>query len=76
MPTALMQAFARIKNKTVKLISILLIVAISLFTVIGRILSGVHWITDIIGGILISSSLVLAYYSAIKRKSIDLYGNF
>lgn len=76
MPTALIQSYARVKNKTLKYAVIFLTVAISLFMLIGRILSGVHWITDIIGGILISLSLVLAYYSVIKRKLIDLYGNF
>ena len=37
--------------------------AFSAFTVVGRILSGVHWASDIIGGALISSGL-LALYSA------------
>ncbi len=35
-------------------------------TVIGRALSGVHWITDIIGGVLISAALLLAYYGAVE----------
>ena len=33
------------------------------FMVIGRLVSGVHWITDIIGGVLVSTAILLMYYS-------------
>ena len=61
MPTALMQVNARIQNGTLKRC---IAIAIRLFTgfmVIGRLLSGVHWVTDIIGGALLSVGLVLMY---------------
>ena len=35
--------------------------------VIGRIISGVHWISDIIGGILISSTILSLYYSLLIK---------
>ena len=43
--------------------------------VIGRLLSGMHWFTDIIGGILLSLALVFIYHGVLKlietRKSKD-----
>ena len=63
MPTAIMQLSTRVKNTTLKTcISSVTIVFIA-FTVICRILSGVHWITDIIGGVLLSAGLVMTYCS-------------
>lgn len=68
MPTAIMQFNNRIKNETLKkLISVFIIVFI-LFMVIGRILSGVHWITDIIGGAMLSCGLVMLYCIVSKLK--------
>ncbi len=47
------------KLKIVNTLSIVII----LVTIIGRMLSGVHWFTDILGGILISLALVFLFYS-------------
>ena len=63
MPTTLMQLNARIKNQTLKRWVGFGITAFILFMVIGRLLSGVHWFTDIIGGALLSAGLVILYYS-------------
>ena len=70
MPTALMQFNRRIKNKVLnKFVSAIIIFFIA-FMVIGRVVSGVHWITDIIGGALLSTGLVAMYYWAISLKKI------
>lgn len=41
-------------------------VAIMAVIVIGRLLSGMHWFTDIIGGILLSLALVFIYHGVLK----------
>ena len=61
MPTAIMQLNARIKNDVFKGCVISAITAFAIFMVIGRLASGVHWLTDIIGGAILSAGLVLMY---------------
>jgi undecaprenyl-diphosphatase len=67
MPTAAMQLNARIKNAVLRRCAIIAIIAFTAFMVMGRLISGVHWITDIIGGLLISSGIDLIYYSIITH---------
>ena len=63
MPTAMMQLRTRIKNDLFRRCVMFVIAMFSAFMVIGRLVSGVHWITDIIGGALLSTAMVLMYYS-------------
>ena len=67
MPSAAMQAKERIKNKALRQGVIIVIIAFIAFMVIGRLLSGVHWITDIIGGALFSLGVVMAYKSFLQK---------
>ena len=66
MPTAIMQFNARIKNDVLKRYLTSAITAFIIFMVIGRLISGVHWITDIIGGALLSTGLVLMYRAVVS----------
>lgn len=69
MPTALLQLHERIKNNIFNRIVKVLITAFVAFMVIGRLISGVHWLSDIIGGILLSAGLVLLYVAVCKCKT-------
>ena len=64
MPTAAIELNRRIKNTLLRWCVIISIIAFTAFMVIARLLSGVHWLTDIIGGVLISLALV-TFYSAV-----------
>jgi len=66
MPTAFMELNARIKGQTLKRWVGFGITAFIIFMVIGRLLSGVHWFTDIVGGALLSAGLVMLYHSIIS----------
>ena len=60
-------------NKITKVINYLSIIIITI-TVVGRLISGVHWFTDIIGGILISSGLLMTFYSLLSIiRNYNLY---
>jgi undecaprenyl-diphosphatase len=61
MSTAAMQFHARIQNRPLRICAVTLAIALLLFLAVGRVFSGVHWITDIIGGALFSAGAVLAY---------------
>ena len=61
MPTAAMQLRERMKNRTADMLFRRAITAFSVFMVAARLVSGVHWFTDIVGGALLSAALVLAY---------------
>ena len=61
MPTAIVQFNARIKNGILKRCVISVSIIFTAFMVIGRLISGVHWFSDIIGGALLSAGLVMIY---------------
>ena len=69
MPTAIMQFNERIRNSVLKRSVTVIITAFIIFMVIGRLVSGVHWFTDIVGGALLSAGLVVLYYSVSSLKA-------
>ena len=68
MPTAIMQFNSRISNLALRKSVTVIITAFIVFMVVGRLISGVHWLSDIIGGALLSAGLVTMYYSVCRFK--------
>lgn len=79
MPTAMMQFHRLIQNKVVRIVVNILFGVFTVAMIAGRLMSGVHWFTDILGGILLSSTLIMLYYSVnvyIESKQIQYTDNF
>ena len=65
MPAAMLQLRGRVKDGRLRRTIIRAMAAFTVFMVVGRTLSGVHWFSDITGGILLSCGLV-ALYAAVS----------
>ena len=61
MPTLIFQMNRRLKNIKFKQLFIILVILFSVFMIIGRLISGVHWVSDIVGSILISVGYYYMY---------------
>lgn len=66
--TAAHQLYVRLSSsKAARIVSVALCGALATLSVVCRLLSGVHWFTDIIAGIFVSASLVFAYLAVYER---------
>jgi len=75
MPTLMCQTYRRVENSLIRKAVATFVIAFSMFMVFGRLISGVHWATDIIGSILLSAGLYMLYRSVVmytdKVKKVD-----
>lgn len=65
MPTLIFQVYRRAENTLIKEVTVVFAAVFSAFMVIGRLVSGVHWATDIIASVLLSAGLFMLYQSAV-----------
>ena len=64
---AIHQLWQRVPCRVCRAVGAALISILMLLTAIGRLLAGVHWLTDVLGSILLSASLVCAYLALCLR---------
>lgn len=75
MPTAVFQANQRLRNAAIKRLTASVTVMFTIFMVAGRLLSGVHWLTDIVGSILLSLGLFCIYKGIVLWNLTKNYRN-
>jgi len=70
MPTLLFQINRRAKSQTVRRMTAAFVILFSAFMVIGRLVAGVHWLTDIVGSVLLSAGLYSWYRAAVLAMAV------
>lgn len=65
MPTLVFQANRRLRNEIVQKIICIFVISFSGFMVVGRLVSGVHWFTDILGSVMLSAGLFFVYKAVV-----------
>ena len=65
LPTLVFQVNRRVKDPLIRRVTAAFAVLFSAFMVLGRLISGVHWLTDIIGAVILSAGLFLLYRSLV-----------
>ena len=65
--SSLLASYSIVKNKKIRIILNIAAWGIMLVVIASRLLSGVHWFTDIIGGILISSFMIQTFGNVVRK---------
>ena len=68
MPTLLFQMRRRLQNEAFKRVIGAMTMLFTVFMVIGRLICGVHWFTDIVGSVLLSVGLFFIYKGIVLMK--------
>ena len=70
MPTLLLQVNRRARSQTIRRMTAAFVILFSAFMVIGRLVAGVHWLTDIVGSVLLSAGLYALYRAAVLAMEV------
>ena len=76
MPTLAFQVKRRLKSQKLIIIINSITAIFLIFVIIGRLISGVHWLTDIIGSVFLSAGLFYVYQGVVlmRESKGDSYG--
>lgn len=66
MAAAMIYCRKRVRDPRIGVTAMAAAGTVIVITVIGRLVCGVHWFTDIIGGLLLGAALVMLYYSVLE----------
>ena len=66
MPTLYFQVQRRLTANELRQTILIFSILFSAFMVIGRLVSGVHWLTDIVGAVLLSNGIFLIYKASVN----------
>ena len=69
MPTLIEQMNRRVGNVLIKRCVTIVTVTFSVLMVLGRLISGVHWFTDIVGAVLFSAGLFYIYKALVVKEN-------
>lgn len=67
-PLLIGQVWFYLKNQPLRVCLTVVLGALLVIGIVGRMYSGVHWFTDIVGGVLISCSMICFYCAFVKLK--------
>lgn len=71
MPTLKFQIDRRNQRPLVRKAASIFVILFSTFMVVGRLVSGVHWFTDIVGAVFLSAGLFMIYRGAVQLLDRD-----
>ena len=60
-----------VENRTARIFLQAVCIILTVLTVVGRLICGVHWLTDIIGGVLISACLISLFSAVTDRICVN-----
>ena len=69
MASTIIQLKRMTNNSVAKDVITIGLVLIIITTIIGRLICGVHWFTDIVGGVILGLSLIMTYVGLNKKIS-------
>lgn len=75
LPTAMMQFHRLIQNCNIRNTVNILCGLFTAFMVLGRLVCGVHWFTDILGGVIFSAAMILLYCGANNLINLKKHDN-